>query len=163
MSLPFQIFQSDNSIMITYEYDNAVLMSLFKDPGPHRSTVGWVSRSPLEGDMLVVVVTGMNDSSWFDRAGNFHSADMKVVERWTPTGPGVMRYEAEITDPTHLHAPVEDWREPLQARRRGCAPAQFQLRRIRRRLMYGALRKHRWTDLRQAHRILNAHAGDAHE
>jgi hypothetical protein len=51
-----------------------------------------------EGDTFVVTVTGLNDSTWFDRSGNFHSADMKVTERYTPTSDYTMRYEATIED-----------------------------------------------------------------
>ena len=40
-----------------------------------------------EGDTLVVDVTGLNDQTWFDRAGNFHSDALHVVERYTPSRP----------------------------------------------------------------------------
>ena len=36
---------------------------------------------------------------WFDRAGNHHSAQMKVIERYTPMGPNHLHYEATIEDP----------------------------------------------------------------
>ena len=93
MSLPFQIFQSESATLIAYEYAGAVRNLQFKDPGP-APVDSWMGQSVAhwEGDTLVVVVTGMLDSTWFDRAGNFHSGDTKVVERWTPIGPGVMRY-----------------------------------------------------------------------
>ena len=51
------------------------------------------------GDTLVVEVNGFNDLSWFDRAGNYHSAAMEVVERYTPISPRHMMYEATIEDP----------------------------------------------------------------
>jgi len=101
MSLPFQIFQSESATLIAYEYAGAVRNLQFKDPGP-APVDSWMGQSVAhwEGDTLVVVVTGMLDSTWFDRAGNFHTGDLKVTERWTPTGPGVMRYEALIEDPS---------------------------------------------------------------
>ena len=52
-----------------------------------------------EGDTLVVEVSGFNDQSWFDRAGNFHSEQLKVVERFTPVSPYHLMYEATIEDP----------------------------------------------------------------
>ena len=52
-----------------------------------------------DGDTLVVEVTGQVPDTWFDRAGNHHSASMKVIERWTRTGPDHMNYEATIIDP----------------------------------------------------------------
>jgi hypothetical protein len=51
-----------------------------------------------EGDTLVVDVTGMNDQSWLDRSGNFHSDALHVVERYTRTAPDVISYEATIDD-----------------------------------------------------------------
>ncbi len=60
--------------------------------------MGW-SRGRWEGDTLVVDVTGFNDQTWFDRAGNFHSDQLHVVERYTPASPYHLMYEATIEDP----------------------------------------------------------------
>jgi hypothetical protein len=60
--------------------------------------MGW-SNGRWEGDTLVVDVTGLIDYTWFDRAGNFHSDELHVVERYTPTTPYHMQYEATIEDP----------------------------------------------------------------
>jgi hypothetical protein len=142
MALPFQILQSDDSMMVAYEYAGAVRQVLFKDPGP-APVDSWMGQSVAhwEGDTLVVVVTGMNDSTWLDRAGNFHSADMKVVERWKLTGPGVMRYEAEITDPQVFTRP---WKMSMNLYRRVGEDArlqQFRCVEFVEELMYGSLRK----------------------
>jgi hypothetical protein len=106
MSLPFQVLQSDKSMMMAYEYAGAVRNVLFKDPGP-APVDSWMGQSvgKWEGDTLVVTVSGMLDRTWFDRAGNHHSGDMKVVERYRYIGPGVVRYEAEITDPETFTRP----------------------------------------------------------
>jgi hypothetical protein len=37
-----------------------------------------------EGQTLVVDVTGFSGTAWFDRAGNFQSESLHVVERFTP-------------------------------------------------------------------------------
>jgi hypothetical protein len=142
MALPFQIFQSEKATLIAYEYAGAVRNLLFTDPGP-APVDSWMGQSVAkwEGDTLVVTVTGMNDSTWFDRAGNFHSADMKVVERWTPTGPGVMRYEAEITDPSTFTRP---WKLSVNLYKRVGDDArlqQFKCVEFVEELMYGHLRK----------------------
>lgn len=142
MALPFQIFQSEKATLIAYEYAGAVRNLLFVDPGP-APVDSWMGQSVAkwEGDTLVVTVTGMNDSTWFDRAGNFHTADMKVVERWTPTGPGVMRYEAEITDPATFTRP---WKLSLNLYKRVGDDArlqQFKCVEFVEELMYGSLRK----------------------
>jgi hypothetical protein len=52
-----------------------------------------------EGDTLVIDVTGQMPESWLDSAGNFHGANTKVQERYTPAGVNVLMYEATITDP----------------------------------------------------------------
>jgi hypothetical protein len=58
-----------------------------------------------EGETLVVEVTGLNGLSWFDRAGNFASDRLRVVERFTRTGPDHMLYEATIDDATVFTRP----------------------------------------------------------
>jgi hypothetical protein len=142
MAFPFQIFQSEKATLIAYEYAGAVRNLLFTDPGP-APVDSWMGQSVAkwEGDTLVVTVTGMNDSTWFDRAGNFHYADMKVVERWTPTGPGVMRYEAEVTDPSTFTRP---WKLSVNLYKRVGDDArlqQFKCVEFVEELMYGHLRK----------------------
>ena len=142
MALPFQIFQSESATLIAYEYAGGVRNLQFKDPGP-APVDSWMGQSVAhwEGDTLVVVVTGMLDSTWFDRAGNFHTGDMKVVERWTPTGPGVMRYEAEITDPSIFTRP---WKMSMNLYKHVGEDArlqQFKCVEFVEELMYGHLRK----------------------
>jgi hypothetical protein len=142
MGLPFQILQSDKSIMIAYEYDGAVRNLVFKDPGP-APIDSWMGQSVAhwEGDTLVVVVTGLNDLTWFDRAGNFHTADMKVIEKYQYTGPGVVRYEAEITDQAVFTRP---WKMSMNLYRHVGEDArlqQFRCVEFVEELMYGHLRK----------------------
>jgi hypothetical protein len=50
-------------------------------------------------EILVFDVTSLNDQFWFDRAGNFHSNALHVVERDTPLSPDALTYEATIEDP----------------------------------------------------------------
>ena len=109
MPYPFQIFQSPSAIFIAYEYAGAVRNIYLKDPGP-APVDSWMGQSVgrWEGDTLVVDVTGFNDQTWFDRAGNFHSDELHVVERYTRTAPDVISYEATIEDPKIVHAAVED-------------------------------------------------------
>lgn len=142
MHLPFQVFQSDKSVLIAYEYAGAVRNLLFDDPGP-APVDSWMGQSVAkwDGDTLVVTVTGMNDRTWFDRAGNHHSDQMTVVERWTPTGPGTMRYEATITDPNTFTRP---WKLAVNLYKRQGEDArlnQFKCVEFVEELMYGDLRK----------------------
>lgn len=100
MPYPFEIFQNANSIFIAYEYAGAARDIYLKDPGPAPVDT-WMGQSVghWEGDTLVVDVKGFNDQSWFDRAGNFHSDQLHVVERYTRTSADVVSYEATIEDP----------------------------------------------------------------
>ena len=70
----------------------------WKQEAPTDSWMGW-SRGRWEGDTLVVDVTGQREETWFDRAGDFHSDALHVVERYTPVSPYHMMYEATIEDP----------------------------------------------------------------
>jgi hypothetical protein len=100
MPFPFQIFQTPREILIVYEYKGA-MRTIYMDPHrepPNESWDGW-SNGHWEGDTLVVDVTGFTDHTWFDRAGNFHSEDLHVVERYTPVSPYHIQYEATIEDP----------------------------------------------------------------
>src|SRR5512138_975709 len=97
MPYPFQIVQGDGDIVFAYEFASAnriVRMSNHEE-APVDSWMGW-SNGRWEGDTLVIEVTGNNDQTWFDRAGNHHSAALKVTERYTLMGENHMNYEATI-------------------------------------------------------------------
>ncbi|HEX7079625.1 MAG TPA: hypothetical protein VF329_01250 [Gammaproteobacteria bacterium] len=106
MPHPFQIIQSDSHIMIAYQYRGAVRTIYMKDhkPAPVPSWMGW-SNGRFEGDSLVVETTGFNGMTWFDRAGNFHDENLRVVERFTHLSPNHLMYEATIEDPTVFTRP----------------------------------------------------------
>jgi hypothetical protein len=100
MPYPFQIVQSTNKIVIAYEFAGAS-RTIHMDPvgdSPAPTWMGW-SRGRWDGDTLVVEVTDLNEETWFDRAGNFHSEEMHVTERYTPTSENHLMYEATIQDP----------------------------------------------------------------
>jgi len=99
MPYPFQIFQTDKYILISYEFAGAVRTVYMggKDTAPAPTWMGW-SNGHWEGDTLVVDVTGQNDQTWFDRAGNYHGENLHVVERYTPRSADTLMYEATIED-----------------------------------------------------------------
>jgi hypothetical protein len=68
-----------------------------------------------EGDTLVVDVTHFNGKNWFDRAGNFHSDALHLVERFTPITPDAIQYEVTIEDPKAFTRP---WRIAMPLYRR---------------------------------------------
>ncbi len=100
MPYPFQVTQSSSKIQMAYTFTNAArTIHLDKVEGPPDDT--WMGHSVgrWEGDTLVVDVTNFNDKTWFDRAGNFHSDALHLVERFTPMSPDALRYEVTIEDP----------------------------------------------------------------
>ena len=106
MPYPFQIVQSATKIQMIYTFSNAArTVHLDKVAEPPDDT--WMGHSVgrWEGDTLVVDVTHFNDKTWFDRAGNFHSDALHVVERFTPMSPDALRYEATIEDPNVFTRP----------------------------------------------------------
>lgn len=142
MPYPFQIIQSTKNILISYEYASAVRTIDMGKPGPAPvdSWMGW-SVGHWEGDTLVVDVTGLNDKTWFDRAGNFHSDALHVVERYTPRSADTLMYEATIEDPKVFSKP---WKISMPLYRHVEKNAQlleFKCVEFAEELLYGPLRK----------------------
>ena len=142
MPQPFQLFQSTKSIFIAYQYAGATRDILLKDPGP-APVDSWMGQSVArwEGDTLVVDVTGFNDQSWLDRAGDFHSDALHVVERYTRTAPDILSYEATIEDKNVFSRP---WKISMPLYRRLEKNAQlldFKCVEFVEELLYGKWRK----------------------
>jgi hypothetical protein len=99
MPFPFQIVQSTDTVLMAYEFTTASrvirMNSMEKSRAP--SWMGW-SIGQWDGDTLVVDVTDQMEDTWFDRAGNFHSDALHVVERFTLVDANTIRYEATIED-----------------------------------------------------------------
>jgi hypothetical protein len=97
---PFQILQSTNKILMTYEFakTSRTIHMDKKVAAPVPQYMGQ-SNGRWEGDTLVVEVTDFRDETWFDRAGNYHSDELRVTERFTPSSPYHLMYEATIQDP----------------------------------------------------------------
>jgi len=116
MPYPFQITQSTNKIQMAFTFTNAArTIHLDKVEGPPDDTFMGHSVGHWEGDTLVVDVTGFNGKNWFDRAGNFHSASLHLIERFTPINPDAIRYEVTIEDPETFTRP---WRIEMPLYRR---------------------------------------------
>ena len=100
MPFPFQIIQSQDEILIAYEFDHTSRIVYMTEVG-ESPVDNWMghSRGHWDGDTLVVDVTSNIGDTWFDRSGNFHSGQMHVTERWTRTGLDHINYEATIDDP----------------------------------------------------------------
>ena len=110
MPYPFQIFQKADQITMLFEYvhaTRAVYTNGTQHPPGHIDWWMGDSRGRWEGDTLVVDIVHFNDQTWFDRAGNFHSEQLHLVERFTPLDRDHITYEVTVEDPKVFTAP---WR-----------------------------------------------------
>jgi hypothetical protein len=129
-------------MLISYEFAGAVRIINLGEPtqAPADFWMGW-SNGHWEGDTLVIEVTSQNDQTWFDRAGNFHSNALRVVERYTPRSPDTLIYEATIEDPNTFSRP---WtiRMPLYRRvEENARIMEFKCPEFAEEVLYGHLRK----------------------
>jgi hypothetical protein len=110
MPFPFQIIQTPHVIMMAYEFARALRTIYIENDKtipqapPADSWMGW-SRGQFEGDTLVVDSMGFVAYTWFDRAGDYHSDALHVVERYTRVSPYHIMYEATIEDPNVFTRP----------------------------------------------------------
>jgi hypothetical protein len=106
MPYPFQIFQSTNKIQMFFEFTNGSrIVHLDKVEDAPADTYMGHSIGRWEGDTLIVDSKSFHDKNWFDRAGNFHSDALRLVERFTFMTPDAIRYEATIDDPKTFTRP----------------------------------------------------------
>ena len=142
MPYPFQITQSKDVMLFTYEYAGAVRTIYMNNPGPAPidSWMGW-SAGHWEGETLVIDVTGMNEQTWFDRAGNFHSDALHVVERYTPRSADTLLYEATIEDKNVFSKPWKISYPLYRHVEKNAQLLEFKCVEFAEELMYGPLRK----------------------
>lgn len=142
MPFPFQIFQSESAFFMAYEYAGAVRDVYLQDPGPPEVD-SWMGQSVgrWEDDTFVVTVSGFNGETWFDRAGNHHSWQMTVEERYTMISPYHILYEATVEDTLTFSEP---WTIRLPLYRHvdpNARLGQFKCVEFVEELMYGHLRR----------------------
>ena len=120
-----RILQTPNEVVITYEmvHDTRIIPL---DGRPHigskiRQYMG-DARGHWDGNTLVVETTNLTDQTSIGLNGNGlrHSADMKIVERFTRAAPDELQYEIQIDDPKTYTRPFT-LRVPL------ISPAGFQM------------------------------------
>jgi hypothetical protein len=98
---PFQVLQTTDHIAMLFEWSLDYRL-IYTNGSPHRTPfTPWMgdSRGRWESDTLVVDVTNLNEQTWFDKTGAFHSDALHVVERYTMLDANTIRYEATIEDP----------------------------------------------------------------
>jgi hypothetical protein len=98
---PFQIFQNDRAVYIVYQ-DAHSYRIIYLNGSPHNEGLGYAmgdSRGQWDGNTLVADVSSFSDTTWLDAAGDYHSDELHVVERYTRMDPDTLKYEATIEDP----------------------------------------------------------------
>lgn len=143
MPYPFQIVQGTTQVQMAYTFTNAArVIHMDKNvAGPPDDTYMGHSVGRWEGETLVVDVTNFNGKNWFDRAGNFHSDALHLVERFTLLTPDVIRYDVTIEDPKVFTRP---WRISMPIYRRMEPNMQlmdYRCIEFAEEFMYGNLRK----------------------
>lgn len=105
---PFQIFQRDQDLTVLFQFGHSV-RTIHTNGTDHPKVPNdwWLgdSRARWEGDTLVVDVRHFNDETWLDRAGNFHSDALHVVERWRFLDRNTIEYRATLEDPQVFSRP----------------------------------------------------------
>jgi hypothetical protein len=142
MPYPFHIVQTPSVVMFAYEFAGAARTVYIngKEEPPVDSWMGW-SNGRWDGDTLVVDTTGFNGQSWFDRAGNYQTETLHVVERYTPMTRDVLNYELTIEDPAIYTRP---WKMQMPLYRRMERNAQlmeYKCVEFAEETLYGTLKK----------------------
>lgn len=105
---PFQIFQREKDLIIVHQFGHSV-RTIFTNGTDHpKDPYDWWmgdSRGKWDGDTLVVDVKHFNDKTWFDRAGNYHSDQLHVIEKWQFLDKNTIEYRATIEDPLVFSRP----------------------------------------------------------
>ena len=89
----------------------------------------------------MIDVTGFNDQTWFDRAGDYHSDALHVAERFTPRSPDTLLYEATIEDKNVFSRP---WKISMPLYRhveKDARLLEYKCIEFSEELLYGHLRK----------------------
>src|SRR5262249_40428187 len=103
-------------LVMASEYAGATRL-IDMGPASEGQVDSWMGHSSgkWEGDVLVVNVDSLNGNQWLDRAGNYTSENVRIIERFSNIDADHIQYEATITDPTVFTRP---WKISLPLYRR---------------------------------------------
>src|SRR5215831_17230630 len=98
---PFQIVQSSDQLAILSEFVRTVRHIYLKRQKHLPDIDFWMGDAIAhwDGDTLVVDTADLNDQTWLDASGDYHSDALHVIERFTRTSPDTISYDATIEDP----------------------------------------------------------------
>ncbi len=143
MPYPFQIFQTDNNILFSYQFASST-RNVFMNRPDYEAPILTVMGHNLghwEGNTLHIRTSDQYDWTWLDHSGNWHSEAMVVAERFTLIGPNTIWYEATIDDPEVYTRP---WTIALPLYRRlekGVRLVEFKCQEYSEEILYGHLRQ----------------------
>jgi len=143
MPYPFSITQGSAQIQMGFTFSNASRVIHFdpKTTEPPDDTYMGHSIARWEGDSLIVDTNRFNGRNWFDRAGNYHGVNLKLVEKMTLKTPDVIWYEVTVEDPDTFTRP---WKISMPIYRRMEPNAQlldYRCIEFAEEFMYGNLRR----------------------
>ncbi|HTQ98426.1 MAG TPA: hypothetical protein VMH83_00485 [Candidatus Acidoferrum sp.] len=98
---PFQLFQRAQDLTQVFQFGHSVrTIHTNRTEHPENPNDWWLgdSRGKWEGDTLVVDVADFNDKTWLDHAGNYHSDQLHIVERWKFLDANTIEYKATLDD-----------------------------------------------------------------
>ena len=98
---PFQIFQNGRAVYIVYQ-DAHSYRIIYLNGSPRNDGLPYAmgdSRGHWERNTLVADVASFSDTTWLDAAGDYHSDELHVVERYMRTNHDTLMYQATIEDP----------------------------------------------------------------
>ena len=99
---PFQILQRPQDVTVLFEFGHSVrTISTNGTVHPADENQFWLgdSRGHWEGDTLVVDVNDFVEDTWLDRAGNYHSDALHMIEKWRYVDENIIEYRATLDDP----------------------------------------------------------------
>ena len=104
----YRIVQTPSALIMLYEqirnFREVYLDGRKPLVDPEPATLGY-STGHWDGDTLVIEANGFNDKSWLDGGGHFHSASLKLTERYHRRDFGHMDLEIQIDDPLTFTRP----------------------------------------------------------
>jgi len=104
----FQVTQTRDDIVMMWERsgDFRIIPLANRPPLPAAVKLhNGDSRGRWDGNTLVIETTNLNDWSWFDSKGSFHTDAMTLVERLTIVDPKTIDYTVTVTDPKAFTQP----------------------------------------------------------
>jgi hypothetical protein len=104
----FQIVQTPQFIVMTWERSGDFRIIPLFNRSPLAEPVklhNGDSGGHWEGNTLVIETSNLNDWSWFDSKGSFHTDAMTLVERLTVKDAKTIDYKVTVTDPKAFTQP----------------------------------------------------------